>query len=54
LAKKKSSEISGGRTALWRLLLFEKRIYKLGAVEELQVGHFLSYANVFDRDLKLV
>jgi hypothetical protein len=52
--QKKSSEISGGRTALWCLLLFEKRIHKFGSVEELQIGHLFAHANVFDRDFELI
>ena len=36
------------------LFLFEEGVDKLGAVEELQVGHFFPYANVLDWDFELV
>ena len=36
------------------LLLFEKRVYKFGSIEELQIGHLFSHTDVFDRDFELV
>ncbi len=36
------------------LFLFEKGVDKFVAVEELQVGHFFSYANVLHRNFELV
>ena len=36
------------------LLLFEKGVDKFGSVEELQIGHLFSHADVFDRNFELV
>ncbi len=36
------------------LLLFEKRVYKFGSVEKLQVSHLFSHTDVFDRNFELV